>query len=210
MCRNLQKSRSNLSHKTLGRLKQQKIYGGIVMAGAREYIIEFGNTSFEEYPFCDADALVLCQIFYMPLERVVSSSFDKAPLALADAANELFNMMGGKYRRLGLMIPKDASKNIMLMAARRRYADVKIQAVEEVFSINPPFSMRQAHLFCPTAQPLLFSEAPMTLCPAGRRTLIYSSKRELRPTVTLGSMLKNSLKLTRAALCCAVTQRAAI
>ena len=137
MCRNLQKSRSNLSHKTLGRLKQQKIYGGIVMAGAREYIIEFGNTPFEEYPFCDADALVLCQIFYMPLERVVSSSFDKAPVALADAANELFNMMGGKYRKLGLMIPKDASKNIMLMAARKRYADVKIQAVEEVFSVNP-------------------------------------------------------------------------
>ncbi len=107
------------------------------MAGAREYIIEFGNTPFEEYPFCDADALVLCQIFYMPLERVVSASFEKAPVALPDAANELFNMMGGRYRRLGLMIPKDASKNIMLMAARKRYAGVKIQAVEEVFSIKP-------------------------------------------------------------------------
>lgn len=107
------------------------------MAGAREYIIEFGNTTFEEYPFCDADALVLCQVFYMPIERVVSNSFEKAPVALPDAANELFNMMGNKYRRLGLMIPKDASKNIMLMAARKRYADVKIYAVEEVFSINP-------------------------------------------------------------------------
>ena len=42
------------------------------MAGIREYINQFGDRTFEEYPFNDSDALTLSEIIYMPFEKVVS------------------------------------------------------------------------------------------------------------------------------------------
>ncbi len=107
------------------------------MANSRDYIIEYGNVTFEDYPFTEADALTLAQIFYMPYEKVISPSFDAQPVNFSDASIELFNMMGGKYQKLGLMIPKDASKNIMLMSSRKRFSAMKIAAVEELLEQNP-------------------------------------------------------------------------
>ena len=107
------------------------------MAGTKEYIAEFGSKSFEELPFSDSDALTLCEMFYMPLEQTVSSSFDDEPVEFSKAANELYALRNYKHKKLGLMITKNASVNMVAMAATQRYCDMKIYAVNEVYSFQP-------------------------------------------------------------------------
>ena len=107
------------------------------MAGTLEYIDQFGGKSFAEVPFNDADNVLMCEIFYMPLERVVSESFDDEPVDFSKAANDLFAKMGYKYQKLGLMITKAASIKIMKMASQKRYSEMKLVAVKEVFESDP-------------------------------------------------------------------------
>jgi hypothetical protein len=106
------------------------------MPNSKNYIEEFGDITFEERPFCDADALALCQVFYMPLEQVVSSDFSEEK-SFSEACHELFDLRNNKHKALGLMITKNPSVNLMLMADTKRFSDIKIAAVEEVFSSEP-------------------------------------------------------------------------
>ena len=107
------------------------------MPGIREYIEQKGGVSFSELPFGDADNLTLCQIFYMPFEQVVSDSFSDAPVPFPKAVNALFSKRSYKHRKLGLMIPDDASVNMMKMAVQPRFSEMKLVAVKEVFETNP-------------------------------------------------------------------------
>lgn len=107
------------------------------MPNSKNYIEEFGGVSFAERPFCDADALALCEVFYMPLELVVSSSFDAEPVNFSDACNELFDIRGNKHAALGLMITKTPSIRLMQMAASERFSEIKVVAVNEVYSKEP-------------------------------------------------------------------------
>lgn len=107
------------------------------MPGIYEYIEQCGAKTFDEVPFGDADNLTLCQIFYMPFEQVVSASFDDMPVPFAQAVNTLFAKRGYHHQKLGLMIPKDASVNMMRMAVQPRFSALKIAAVKEVFETNP-------------------------------------------------------------------------
>lgn len=107
------------------------------MAGTKEFVQDYGNTPFEEYPFSTIDALALCEVFYMPLEMVVSDSFDKKPVNFSEACDSLFRLRGSKHKGLGLMITATPSKNLMLMASKKRYSEMKITAVKEVFSVSP-------------------------------------------------------------------------
>ena len=86
------------------------------MAGIREYITQFGDKTFAEYPFNDCDALTLSELIYMPFERVVSRSFDAEPKNYSVAANELFALNGFKHKKLGLMITNHSSINMVAMA----------------------------------------------------------------------------------------------
>jgi len=107
------------------------------MPNSRNYIEEYSKISFEERPFSDADALALCEVFYMPFEQVVTSSFDDEEKNFADAANELFDLRDRKHKALGLMITNAASVNMMIMAETERFSCLKFAAVEEVFSRDP-------------------------------------------------------------------------
>ena len=107
------------------------------MPGVKEYIETNGARSFCDVPFGDADNLLLCQIFYMPFERVVSDSFADAPVPFPTACNEVFAARDYKHKKLGLMIPADASRNIMRMAIQPRFAEMKLVAVKEVLSADP-------------------------------------------------------------------------
>lgn len=107
------------------------------MAGIREYINQFADKTFEEYPFNDSDALALSEIIYMPFEKVVSRSFDAEPRNYAVAANELFALHGFKHKKLGLMITNHASINMMATANTKRFSAMRIVAVQEVYSVKP-------------------------------------------------------------------------
>ena len=106
------------------------------MPNSRNYIEEYGDISFAERPFCDADALALCQVFYMPLEQVVSSGFEEER-NFSEACHDLFDLRNNKHKALGLMITKDPSVNLMLMADTKRFSELKIAAVDAVFSSEP-------------------------------------------------------------------------
>ena len=107
------------------------------MAGIREYITQFGDKTFAEHPFNDCDALTLSELIYMPFERVVSRSFDTEPKNYSVAANELFALNGFKHKKLGLMITNHSSINMVAMANTVRFTQMKIAAVQEVYSVKP-------------------------------------------------------------------------
>ena len=91
------------------------------MAGIKEYIPQFGDRTFEEYPFNDCDALTLSEVIYMPFETVVSTSFEDEPRNFAEAAKELFESRGSKHQKLGLMITNQSSVDMMAMAETARF-----------------------------------------------------------------------------------------
>ncbi len=119
------------------------------MAGIKEYIPQFGDRTFEEYPFNDCDALTLSEVIYMPFETVVSTSFEDEPRNFAEAAKELFESRGSKHQKLGLMITNQSSVDMMAMAETARFSEMKILAVREVYSAKPAIQYCAATFILP-------------------------------------------------------------
>lgn len=102
-----------------------------------EYIEQFGDVSFDERPFCDADAIALCEIVYMPIELAVTERFTDEPVTLAKAAEELFRINNYKNKKLGLFITAAPGKKIMKMSKTKRFGEMKITAAKALYSKNP-------------------------------------------------------------------------
>lgn len=107
------------------------------MSDTKGYVNDYGHLSFNERPFCDADAITLCEALYFPVEQVVSDSFDDEPRCFKDVATELFAIRGNKHKPLGLMITSTVSKRFMSMAETKRYSELKFVGVKEVYSADP-------------------------------------------------------------------------
>lgn len=107
------------------------------MANTYDFIKQYGRVSYNEKPFGDADNLVMCQISYLPFEKVVSESFDDEPKGFSEVCNDIYNYMGRRFKALGLLIPKDASVNLQEMSRQRRFAQMKVVACREVFETEP-------------------------------------------------------------------------
>ena len=119
------------------------------MAGTEEFISKYGDISFTEMPFCDADNVALCEVFYMPLEKVVSPNFDDEPKGFGEVCNDMFNYMGHKHKALGLMITKTPSIKLMEMSRHRRYAEMKVAACQAVFDTEPAVQFAAATFILP-------------------------------------------------------------
>ena len=107
------------------------------MANVSDYIKNYGNISFKDKPFCDEDNVAMCMSFYMPLDKVVSPSFDDEPKPIGIASRELFAYRGGKHKPVGLVLVKAISELLMDMAARRRFSEVKVVACTDNFEKEP-------------------------------------------------------------------------
>ena len=107
------------------------------MASTKEFLQQFGSKTFDEHPFCDGDAILLCEVTYMPFDKAVSESFDVEPAKLPEVCKRIYEYQGSKHKKLGLMITAEPSKRLMELAATKRYADVKVAAVKRVDSVNP-------------------------------------------------------------------------
>lgn len=46
------------------------------MATSKDFIKKYGDKTFSELPFTDVDNLLLCEIFYMPFEKVLYKGFN--------------------------------------------------------------------------------------------------------------------------------------
>lgn len=119
------------------------------MAGTNEYVKQFGDVSFCERPFGDADNIALCEVFYMPLERVVSDSFDETPLPFTDVCNRLFELNGCEHKPVGLVINRGISEKLMAMAAAPRFAEMKVLACKHIYNESPAVQFDAATFILP-------------------------------------------------------------
>lgn len=107
------------------------------MPNYMDYVKNYGHISFLDKPFCDADNIALCGMYYMPFEQVVSADFDAEPIPYADASNKLFALRGYKHKAVGLVLLKNISELMMLMADYKRFQEMKMVACVNVFEKDP-------------------------------------------------------------------------
>lgn len=107
------------------------------MPNLNTYIKEYGNISFCEKPFNEVDNIVLCNVFYMPYEKIVSDSFDDMPTPFTYASDRLFALRGNKHKPVGLILLKNISEQMMLMTNYKRYKEMKLVACTNVFEKKP-------------------------------------------------------------------------
>lgn len=119
------------------------------MAGTNEYIKQFGDVPFTERPFGDADNIALCEVFYMPLEKVVSESFDEEPRVFEDVCNELFELNGCEHKAVGLMLNRAISEKLMKMASTPRFSPVRVVACKHVYNESPAVQFDAATFILP-------------------------------------------------------------
>lgn len=111
--------------------------GMFILAGTKEFLEQFSSITFDERPFCDGDAVALCEITYIHYEDIVSPSFDDEPVSFAETSRKLMEIDEKRVRNLGLMISPNLGKRMMAMANGKRYADVKIAAFRRFYSVTP-------------------------------------------------------------------------
>lgn len=91
----------------------------------------------------------------MPFDKVVSPSFDDAPVPFPKACQDLFDYRGGKHKPVGLVLVKGISKLMMACAAQKRYADIQVVACTDHFNEKPAVQFNSATYLLPTGQILV-------------------------------------------------------
>ena len=119
------------------------------MANVIDYINNYGDISFCDVPFDEADNVALCDMYYMPLDEVVSDSFDDDPVPYKDAANRIFDMRGRKHEPVGLVLQKCISEVMMAMADKKRFAEMKVVAAVRVYEKEPAVQFEAATFLLP-------------------------------------------------------------
>ncbi len=102
------------------------------MANISTYIENFGNIPFSELPYTDGDDFSLNNIFYMPLEKVAPSEFEKKPKTLGHYAQAFYAMNNYKMVSAGLVLPKHICRRLVKMSYSRRFAAIKLTGVRSV------------------------------------------------------------------------------
>ena len=125
------------------------------MATVMDYVKNYGNISFKEKPFTDADNVALCCCFYMPFEEVVSASFDDEPVSFENACSKLFAHRGNKHKPVGLVLVKQISMLMMEMAKQKRFAEIKMLACQSEFATKPAVQFNAATFLLPDGKVLV-------------------------------------------------------
>ncbi len=119
------------------------------MATSIDFIKKYGDKTFDEVPFCDVDNLALCEIFYMPFEKVINDNFNKEPIPFAEACNRIFAYNGYKHVGPGIMLFKKISVKMMAMASCKRYRDLKVVACQSAYATEPALQFAAVTLILP-------------------------------------------------------------
>lgn len=119
------------------------------MAGALEFVRKYGDKSFTELPFCEADNAALCGMFYMPIEKAAPNGIDDEPVSFAEVAEKMYELNGGRHVAVGLLLLKGISVEMMEMAHSRRYSEIKVVYAKEVFREEPAVQFNAATLLLP-------------------------------------------------------------
>ena len=104
------------------------------MANVMDYIKEYGDRSFCDMPFGEADNVAMCGMYYMPFEKAVSDSFDDEPVNFQKACDDIFEMRGRKHEPVGLILLKNISEQMVEMSKYKRFQEMKVVACTRVYS----------------------------------------------------------------------------
>lgn len=147
------------------------------MANANKFIQDYGDISFTEKPFCDADNVALCRMFYTPIEKVAPNNFSDEPMAFDEVCNRMYAYNGYKHKAVGLILTKGISVSLMEMSRCRRYAEMKVVACTETFRAKPAVQFGAATLILPDGTiVVLFRGTDDTLAGWKEDVDLYSKK----------------------------------
>ena len=104
------------------------------MANLLNYLDWRGDISFEEVSFNKIDALVLAQISYILIYDLVSPDFDKSKTLKQLAEDFKADKDFEKRLQTGYVINKKTPEVLLKAAATKRFANVKITGLQEIFS----------------------------------------------------------------------------
>lgn len=119
------------------------------MANVMDYIKKYGDTSFCDMPFGEADNVALCGMYYMPFDKVVSDSFDDEPVDYKTASDEIFELRGRKHTPVGLVLLKNISEQMVLMSKYKRFQEMKVVAAVRVYEKAPAVQFEAATFLLP-------------------------------------------------------------
>ena len=119
------------------------------MPNVIDYIEKYGDTSFCDVPFGEADNVALCDMYYMPLDLVVSDSFDDEPVPYDEVANKIFDLRGRKHDPVGLVLQKYISEVMMAMAPKKRFAEMKVVSAVRIYEKKPAVQFEAATFLLP-------------------------------------------------------------
>lgn len=122
------------------------------MATSIDYIRKYGEKTFKELPFNEIDNLILCEIFYMPFEKVIDDSYVKEPVNYADACDKVFAYNGYKHIGPGLILSKKISVKMVETAKTKRYSQMKMYSCNSVFSFEPAVQFNAVTFILPTGE----------------------------------------------------------
>ena len=170
------------------------------MSNVMEYIRKYGDRSFCDMPFGEADNVALCGMYYMPFEKAVSDSFDDEPVPFAKASDDIFELRGRKHEPVGLILLKNISEQMVEMSKYKRFQEMKGLPVPEFTKRSLLFSLRLPHSFCLTAKLLSFSKERMIRLLDGRKISTSLPKREspltTSPLIISRGLQKNSTAIS--------------
>lgn len=119
------------------------------MANVMDYIRKYGDTSFCDVPFGEADNVALCGMYYMPFDKVVSDSFDDEPVDYKTASDEIFELRGRKHEPVGLVLLKNISEQMVEMSKYKRFQEMKVVAAVRVYEKAPAVQFEAATFLLP-------------------------------------------------------------
>lgn len=119
------------------------------MANVMNYIKKYGDISFCDMPFGEADNVALCGMYYMPFDKVVSDSFEDEPVDYKTASDEIFELRGRKHTPVGLVLLKNISEQMVLMSKYKRFQEMKVVAAVRVYEKAPAVQFEAATFLLP-------------------------------------------------------------
>ena len=119
------------------------------MANVMDYIKKYGDISFCDMPFGEADNVALCGMYYMPFDKVVSDSFEDEPVDYKTASDEIFELRGRKHTPVGLVLLKNISEQMVLMSKYKHFQEMKVVAAVRVYEKAPAVQFEAATFLLP-------------------------------------------------------------
>lgn len=122
------------------------------MANVMDYIKKFGDQSFCDVPFDEADNVALCGMYYMPFELAVTEGFDDEPIPFDVVSDKIFAARGYKHEPVGLVLLKNISEQMVEMAKHKRFKEMKVASAVRIYEKEPAVQFEAATFLLPNGK----------------------------------------------------------